>query len=61
MNSVIRLWCEWDVGQESVVFATEDAARSWAKEALVSAGIDDPIDELEDEALISYSTMEVVA
>lgn len=24
-----RVWCEWDIGQERLVFATEDAATRW--------------------------------
>jgi len=24
-----RIWCEWDIGHEYLVFATEDAAMRW--------------------------------
>lgn len=33
---VYRVTCEWDIGQEDVVFADEDDAMEWAKEMLQS-------------------------
>jgi len=24
-----RVWCEWDIGQERLIFSTEDAAIRW--------------------------------
>lgn len=26
---MIRIWCEWDIGQEYLVFSSEEKARKW--------------------------------
>lgn len=31
---MIRLWCEWDIGQDSYIFTNEEKAREWLNKAL---------------------------
>ena len=31
---MIRLWCEWDLGQDSLIFTNEDKAIDWLQKAL---------------------------
>lgn len=58
-DTVIRMWCEWSLGQEDFVFTTEAKAIAWMEEALAEAGIGDPIDELIAEGLLGFETLEV--
>lgn len=32
MDFVYQVWCEWDVGQEGVVFDTPETAKKWISE-----------------------------
>jgi hypothetical protein len=34
MKYAFRIWCEWDIGQEYAVYATEEAARRSLKDDL---------------------------
>jgi hypothetical protein len=29
MKTYLRLWCEWDYGQETVIFTEERVAKNW--------------------------------
>lgn len=49
-----RLISEWDLGQGDTVFSSKDAARAYAREALPECGIEESLEELEDENLIDY-------
>lgn len=60
MNEVIQLWCEWDIGQGEVVFASKDAARRWATKMLESLDIEESYDELQEEHLIGLQYATVV-
>lgn len=31
MNTVYRLWSEWDIGEGSLVFATKEAGEAWLR------------------------------
>lgn len=28
-KTFIKVWCEWDIGQEYAIFSTYDSARNW--------------------------------
>lgn len=45
-----RIWCEWDIGHEYLVFATEDAAMRWLhnSDALHAMAADDDAQCFED-------------
>jgi hypothetical protein len=56
----VRVWCEWDIGHENVIYASEDVARANLPQILPSHGIDEPLDELEAEGLIGFEPVEVI-
>lgn len=60
MAQVVKVWCEWEIGTENAVYATVELARADVVECLKNCGIDDPIDELEDEGLVSFEWIESV-
>lgn len=55
MSSVWTIYCEWDIGHEGTVFKTEQAARDWAKKALIWSDVEEPIEELEPQGLIHFN------
>ena len=34
MKEFVSLWCEWDCGQDIVVFTSKDKAKAWLKDML---------------------------
>jgi hypothetical protein len=60
MKTYFRLWCEWDYGQETVIFTEERVAKNWlyariievnGKEFFADSDIEDDEDFLFDEGL----------
>lgn len=65
MDSVYKLWCEWDVGQDGVVFASTHAAKQWVEFndhllEMVENGDIESIDDLYDAGLVSISPLELI-
>lgn len=64
MTTVYEIWCEWDIGQEDIVFSSKENARQWLEENqnlrdLICYEFDTNIDELFKAGLLSYSTSEL--
>lgn len=59
-NTLYMLWCEWDIGQEYYIFSSIESARHWAKGSLRMAGIEESLEEIEDEGLIGYKKVELL-
>ena len=57
---VTRMWCEWDIGCNDDVFEDEDVARKMAEHCLECVGIEETLEELEEEGLIGFEDYEVV-
>ena len=57
---VVKVWCEWDVGAQNDIYATEDLAYLHMREALKDCDIDDPIDLLIEKGLVSFETVKVI-
>ena len=57
---VYKVWCEWDIGLEGVMFASEEAARRDVKAALKDSDVEESLQELEDEGLVSFEAMRVI-
>ena len=55
-----KVECEWDIGQENLVFVTKKKAVEWAKSALISAGIEDSFQDLWNEGLVLVSGLTIV-
>lgn len=59
------LWCEWDVGQEYVVFSSEENALKWLRNNASIQGVIDAeedattVDDLIGMGLISINVLEV--
>lgn len=54
------IYCEWEIGEERTVFSTKEVAREWARKTLAMSGIDETLEELEDENLIGYKKVTFV-
>lgn len=52
-----RIECEWDIGADSLVFASKHAAREWAEPVLKAVGIEEPLDVLEGDGLFSIKPL----
>ena len=59
MSVVYKVWCEWDIGLEELVFDDEDVAERYAREAIAEM-MDDDFDDLVRESLIGLDTIEVI-
>lgn len=59
MSVVYKVWCEWDIGLEELVFDDEDVAERYAREAIAEM-MDDDFDDLVRESLIGLDTLEVI-
>lgn len=60
LTSVFKLWVEWELGQDDVVFVSEDAALSWLEDRLPDVGIEDSVEELLDENLCGVESVTIV-
>lgn len=60
LTSFIKVNCEWDIGQEGVLFTNTASAREWVEQAIIDCGIEDGIEDLESEGLVNYEIWEVV-
>lgn len=65
---MLKVWCEWDVGQEGLLFTSEIKARAWIlnnPNIEEMAKNDDQevstwVEGVEADGLISYEALEVV-
>lgn len=67
MNHV-RVWCEWDIGNQNIVFKSAEVANAWiranssieemAGEAETS--VDDYVESLIDEGLIGTTKVQLI-
>lgn len=63
-----QLWCEWDIGQDSLIFRDEQAAMRWIRNnpALLELALEDGVDfetflqRLYDEGLIGLFDPEII-
>ena len=60
MVQQIRVQCEWDIGLENVVYGSEEEAREAVRKILPQHGIEESLEELEDEGLVVYEYVETV-
>ena len=57
---VYKIWCKWDIGQDDKLWQSAESSIIWAKEALISRGLDESYDELEYEGLIGFDFIDVI-
>jgi hypothetical protein len=63
MKEVVRVWCEYDVGQDEVVFASHDAATQWinTNPYLTKENIGEDTESLMKNGLLGISSIPVFA
>lgn len=54
-----RVYSEWDIGLEDTIFEDMIDAESTVREHLVSSGIEDSLEELKGEGLVSFEPVEL--
>lgn len=58
MAKVYEVWCEWDVGQEDVVFSTSEKAWEWFEKRAFQFNLGVP-QELSEEGLVGINGKEI--
>jgi len=62
MKTMIKLWCEWDFGQDSFIFSNEEKAKAYLEKAMGEElkGLDfNNIDQVFEEGLAGYEVVTV--
>lgn len=64
---MLRLWCEWDYGQENFIFTSEAAGRAWLEKAVldIDGGFDlddfpDGISDYFDQGLAGFGPVTII-
>lgn len=57
---VVTFECEWDIGINDDIFANEDLARKAVAAALVACGIEETLEECEDENLVTFEHRTII-
>ena len=55
-KTLVRIWCEYDICQDYVVFETEKLAENYARGELTELGED--FDQMKDNGLISFDVID---
>lgn len=61
MSTLVKINCEWDIGQDSILFTSIANAKEWVQQALVDCGIDYSVDELKEDGLLCFEDVEVIS
>lgn len=56
---VTTFWCEWDIGCNDDIFSDEDVARAVVEQALIDMDLTETMEELEDQGLLGFDSVEV--
>lgn len=57
---VYKIWCQWNIGQDTVLFESVPDAISWAKEALSDRYIKESFEMLEEYDFIGIDSINVI-
>jgi hypothetical protein len=62
---VYRIWSEWDIGHEDVVFTSEELAREWAEKnkhlrRILKDEEASNIEELEEAGLLAFVSLKLI-
>lgn len=61
MSHVYKIVCEYDIGQEYYsLFSSYELAHQWATVALASCGLEETLEELENEGLFEIEGLLVI-
>lgn len=61
MGSMFRITCEWDIGQEYLVFTTANEAINWAVDNFDEDELGMTFDEARGDGLIGWQELEIVS
>lgn len=53
---VTTFLCEWDIGCNEMIFESEDTARLFVERAFEDCGLEETVEEAEDEGLLTFET-----
>lgn len=59
-KALLQLRCEWDIGQDDLVFTSLAKAREWTRKHLEYAGIGESLEECVAEGLVSFRQVKVL-
>lgn len=57
---VYKVWCEWDIGQDDLVFETEELAAKWVKQDWNEDDMDITLEEAYSDGLVSIDFIKLV-
>ncbi|WCO82063.1 hypothetical protein vBPpSSYP_81 [Pseudomonas phage vB_PpS_SYP] len=57
---MFEAWCEWEIGIEGKIFATEEVAWKHLRYNLDACGIEETIEELKADWLVGVKEVEVI-
>lgn len=60
LETVVKLWVEWELGQDDLVFASEGSALNWLEKRLPDVGIEDSVEDLLSENLCGVEEIDVI-
>lgn len=60
LEEMVMVWCEWDIGQDSLVFSNPALAYEWAEEALKDGGFEESFQDMLDLGLVGLNYLKVV-
>lgn len=67
MKTFLKLWCEWDFGQDGFIFDDEATGKAWLKETILNSGntLDElgfiSVEQIFDEGLAGFDIVQLVA
>ena len=59
-NHVFKVWCEWDIGMDDVVFPSREAAWEYVDQIWDYDNVQMTVKECKDECLIGLEPLEVI-
>ena len=59
MKYVYKVWCEWDIGLNEVVFMTNEGAWEAAEAGIMDGGFEESFDELKDNGLVGVEVWDI--
>lgn len=60
MTEVYKVWCEWEIGVEDVVYSSYEVAKKNAVECLKCSDIEESFDDLEKQRCIGIELVQVI-
>lgn len=61
MGYMYRITCEWDIGQEYLVFTTAEEALNWAMDNFDEVEMEMTFEEAQGDGLIGWQELEIVS